>query len=280
VNAGPVRDLLWANLREIPAFRALIRTIEGRLLLENGPLPRPLLDIGCGDGHFAQVVLGAADVGIDLDFRKLRQAAGREVYRHLDAASATRLPFRDGSFQSVLANCAVEHMPDLDAVFGEVARVLRPGGTFVFTVPTDQLNRNLGLASLLDRVGARGAAERYRHWFARMQVHAHLYSPDEWQRRVESHPFKVTARRGYLSRRATHHLEAGHVLGLPNLVWQTLLGRWVVWPWRPRFALQEARLLPLVEEDDPPGASCCLFVARRTEGSARRPRETSAAERP
>jgi SAM-dependent methyltransferase len=280
MTAGWVRDLLWANLREIPAFRALIRTIEGRLLREHGPFPAPLLDLGCGDGHFVQVVFGAADVGIDLEVGKAREAAGRGVYRHVDAASAARIPFRDGSFQSVLANCALEHMPDLDGVFEEVARVLRPGGTFVFTVPTDQLSRNLWLAGFLDRLGAPGAAERYRDWFAKMQVHFHLYPPDEWQRRVESYPFTVTGRRGYLSRRATHSMEAGHLTGLPNLLWHRLFGRWVVWPWRPRFALLEARLLRLVEEDDPPGASCCFFLCRRTEEGAGRPQEMSAAERP
>lgn len=47
------RDIFWLHRRELPAFRALIRAIEHRLLADLGPLPEPLLDIGCGDGHFA-----------------------------------------------------------------------------------------------------------------------------------------------------------------------------------------------------------------------------------
>jgi len=265
VTDRSVRDLLWENLREIPAFRALIRTIEGRLLLEHGPLPRPLLDIGCGDGHFAQVFLGAVDVGIDLDLPVLRQAARRGAYRGLGAASAAGMPFRDGSFRSVLANCALEHMPDLEAVLREVRRVLAPGGTFVFTVPNDVHNRNLVVGSFLERGGLRRSAAAYREWFRRMQRHFHMYSAEDWTRRVEAHGFRVILRRDYLSPRATALLELGHYAGWHNVVAKALFGRWVVLPWRPLFVVTERVLLPRVLEDGIPGSSCTFFVAERTD---------------
>jgi len=256
-------DILWPHLRELPAFRALIRAIEARLLGEQGELPRPLLDIGCGDGHFVQATLGRADVGVDVHFPSLRQAQRREVYAGLGAASAARLPFADGRFGSVLANCAIEHMPDLDSVLREAARVLRPGGRFVFSVPIDRLNRNLFVAGALERLGMGGAAARYREWFRRIQVHYHMYSPDEWQRRAEAAGFRVVVRREYLSPRATRLLELGHFYGLPNLAARRLFGKWVVWPWRPRFALEEKVLAPRVAEDGVPNSSCCFFVAEK-----------------
>ena len=47
-------DLLKINLGELPYFRALLRAVESRfysdLRIEN-----PVLDVGCGDGHFAKV---------------------------------------------------------------------------------------------------------------------------------------------------------------------------------------------------------------------------------
>jgi SAM-dependent methyltransferase len=258
------RDILWAHLSQLPAFRALIRAIEHRLILDLGPLPRPLLDIGCGDGHFAQVTLKTADVGIDIAHPSLVEAKRRGVYAYLDVASAWNIPYRNGSFSTVLANCAVEHMPKLDGVFSEVARVLRPGGWFVFSVPTDKHNQNLWTASLLERMGAKGLAERYRGWFTRLQVHYHMYPPDEWQRRIESHGFKVRVRRGYLSPRATHYLELGHYYGAPNLISRKLFGKWVLWPWRPRFALEEKVLAPHVAETDVPDSSECFFVAEKT----------------
>jgi ubiquinone/menaquinone biosynthesis C-methylase UbiE len=257
------RDILWTHLRALPAFRALIRAIEHRLLVDLGPLPEPLLDIGCGDGHFAEVTIKHAAVGVDIAHPSLVEAKGRGVYGALDVASARNIPYRSDSFGAVLANCAVEHMPRLDQVFGEVARVLKPGGKFILSVPTDQLNRNLWVAGVLDRAGAHGLAERYRHWFKRIQVHFHMYSPDEWQRRLEAHGLKVTYRRGYLSPRATQYLELGHYYGLPSLIGRRLFGTWVVWPWRPRFVLEEAVLAPRVAEDGVPNSGCCLFVAEK-----------------
>jgi len=257
------KDILWQHLSQLPAFRALIRAIEHRLISELGPLPRPLLDIGCGDGHFAQETIKSADVGIDIAHVSLVEAAKRGVYGHLDVASAWNIPYRSGVFAAALANCAVEHMPKLDQVFGEVARVLCPGGKFIFSVPTDQLNKNLFVAASLDRVGAKGQAARYREWFRRMQVHYHMYSPDEWQRRIEAQGFKITLRRGYLSPRATQYLELGHYYGAPNLVARKATGKWVPWPWRPRFVLEEAVLAPHVAEDDVPNSGCCFFVAEK-----------------
>mgnify|MGYP001161512639 FL=1 len=47
-------DLLWQQLKTLPAFRALLRAVEARFY-EQIPLPDPILDIGCGDGNFAQL---------------------------------------------------------------------------------------------------------------------------------------------------------------------------------------------------------------------------------
>ena len=66
------KDILWQHLSQLPTFRALIRAIEHRILLELGPLPQPLLDIGCGDGHFAQVTFKRAEVGIDISLAAIR----------------------------------------------------------------------------------------------------------------------------------------------------------------------------------------------------------------
>jgi len=134
---------------------------------------------------------------------------------------------------------------------------------FVFSVPTDQHNQNLWTAQMLDRVGAQGLAQRYRDWFTRVQVHFHMYAPDEWQRRIEAHGFKVTFRRGYLSPRATYYLELGHYYGAPDVVARKLTGKWVVWPWRPLFAVEEAVLASRVAEDDVPNSSECFFVAEK-----------------
>jgi ubiquinone/menaquinone biosynthesis C-methylase UbiE len=262
VDASPT-DFLWLQLCALPAFRALIRAMEARLFAQLGSLPQPLLDIGAGDGHFAQCVWQQVDAGIDPDEPSLREAQRRGAYHLLSRASATRLPFADARFASVISNCVIEHIPDNGAVMREVARVLRSGGQFVFSVPTDRLNDGLTITRILHGLGANGLATRYKAWFTRMQVHFHMYSPDEWQRRAEAAGLRVTQRIGYMSPRATALFDLGHFYGVPNLIARKLTGQWVPWAWRPRFALEEALLSPLVAEHDPPGATCCFFVAKK-----------------
>jgi ubiquinone/menaquinone biosynthesis C-methylase UbiE len=48
------------------------------------------------------------------------------------SADAERLPFKDGSFDLVLGHAVLHHIPDLPTAFGELARVLAPGGTLLF----------------------------------------------------------------------------------------------------------------------------------------------------
>ena len=66
------------------------------------PLPPPVLDIGCGDGHFASVTYEQKiDVGIDPDHASLIEAKGRGAYRLLVQASGDQLP-RPVDFCAVL----------------------------------------------------------------------------------------------------------------------------------------------------------------------------------
>lgn len=61
-------------------------------------------------------------------------AGGTEVdgIRHEDALALT---FGDGSLDVIVSNDVLEHVPDLEAALREAARVLRPGGALVFSVP-------------------------------------------------------------------------------------------------------------------------------------------------
>jgi SAM-dependent methyltransferase len=93
-----------------------------------------LLDLGAGAGIVRQMDLRDAPgrvCGVDLDPR-----VGTNPF--LDTAcvgDASSLPYRDGSFDIVYANNVLEHLPAPLDVFREVARVLRPGGWFLFKTP-------------------------------------------------------------------------------------------------------------------------------------------------
>jgi ubiquinone/menaquinone biosynthesis C-methylase UbiE len=93
-----LRDLAWNQLRALPAFRSLVRAMESRLLSQLGTLSDPALDIGAGDGHFAQSVFRGIDVGMDSDRLILQEARKRGVYSNLCVSSATDMPFRNSFF--------------------------------------------------------------------------------------------------------------------------------------------------------------------------------------
>jgi SAM-dependent methyltransferase len=99
--------------------------------------PGPWIDLGCGTGDLLSAAgHGGQGVGIDIALRWLVVAQQRLARAGLDAslvcANGEHLPFPDHSFARVLALGLVEHCRDKLALFREVRRVLRPGGTFHF----------------------------------------------------------------------------------------------------------------------------------------------------
>ena len=77
-------DILWQQLKTLPAFRALLRSVETRFY-HKLDLPRPILDLGCGDGHFAKMTFDEKlDAGIDPWWEPLQEAAESDCYHCLD----------------------------------------------------------------------------------------------------------------------------------------------------------------------------------------------------
>ena len=260
-------DLLWRQLRELPAFRALLRAVEARFYVDL-PLTEPVLDLGCGDGHFGSRALPRPpQVGLDPWAGPLREAHRRGGYRLLLHASGAHMPLRDASFATVVSNSVLEHIPVLEPVLAEVARVLQPGGEFYFCVPGPNFRSFLSIGRALDRVGLRSLGDAYRALFDRITRHHHYDSPQEWQERLEQAGLHLVHWWPYFSRRALTALEWGHYFGLPSLVTRYLTGRWLLWPSRANLWLTERLLRPLFEEPLPPadGGSYIFFVARRDE---------------
>ncbi|HUC36702.1 MAG TPA: class I SAM-dependent methyltransferase [Acidimicrobiales bacterium] len=108
-----------------------------------------LLDLGCGGGRhaFGAFRLGARVVALDAqaqEVAKVRDTIGamvdaKEVPAEEEAGvvqgDALHLPFRDSSFDRVIASEVLEHIDEDETALFELARVLRPGGTMAVTVP-------------------------------------------------------------------------------------------------------------------------------------------------
>ena len=95
---------------------------------------RRVLDVGTGEGQLARLSagLGAEVVGLDPTWNQIRTAATRGGGPAYLRAGAARLPFVDESFDRVIACLVFEHIDEVDAAIAEVARVLEPGGRFLF----------------------------------------------------------------------------------------------------------------------------------------------------
>lgn len=115
------------------------REAAARFLLDHAPPERPLriLDAGCGTGGMLDHYKQWPDVevtGVDFSPEALRFSHSRGHSR-LTGGDLTLLPFKTASFDVVSALDVIEHVPDDRRAVAEIARVLRPGGILVATVP-------------------------------------------------------------------------------------------------------------------------------------------------
>jgi 2-polyprenyl-6-hydroxyphenyl methylase / 3-demethylubiquinone-9 3-methyltransferase len=103
-----------------------------------------VLDLGCGGGLTTACLAqrGATVVGVDLSRASLHVAARQAcTHGHPEAVFACGraefLPFADASFDVVWCTDVLEHLADLPTAIAQIARVLKPGGLFLY----DTINR-------------------------------------------------------------------------------------------------------------------------------------------
>jgi 2-polyprenyl-6-hydroxyphenyl methylase/3-demethylubiquinone-9 3-methyltransferase len=131
----------------------------GRLAYFEGVLSRQFgagaaglraLDIGCGGGFLAEefAALGCRVTGVDPSAASISaaraHAAGRGLAIDYQVGLGEDLPVPDAAFDLAYCCDVLEHVSDLERVISETARVLKPGGLYLF----DTINRTL-LSKLL-----------------------------------------------------------------------------------------------------------------------------------
>jgi malonyl-CoA O-methyltransferase len=97
--------------------------------------PRAVLDLGAGTGHgtralkrrHPKAVVVAADIAPGMLEQARAQSRWRRRFERV-RADAYALPFANGAFDLVFSNLMIQWCDDLDAVFAEIARVLKPAG--------------------------------------------------------------------------------------------------------------------------------------------------------
>ncbi len=176
-----------------------------RVAIASGDL---VADLGCGAGRHSFELLrrGAATLSVDIDGTVLKDVAGmvaalrgegdlEEGLLHSCVnASALSLPFADDALDGLIASEVLEHIPDDEGALREIARVVRPGGWVIVTVPrwwpervcwalSDRYHSAAGGHVRIYRRGELASKLGQAQLRVRSRHHAHaLHSPLWWLR--------------------------------------------------------------------------------------------------
>lgn len=188
------QQIYWDVERDMTERRRLDSRATRRLhdvVLRHLESAEKILDIGCGAGGvYAPGLLRSARhvAGIDLAPLALRHARAKGI-----AAAAAdlqqRLPFADASFDGILANEVLEHLFAPHEAVREMARLLKPNGVVVLSVPNIAHfpNRLRMLGGKF--VGGGLPATANEPW---RDPHIRFFTPDSLRRMVDANGFEVT----------------------------------------------------------------------------------------
>jgi 2-polyprenyl-6-hydroxyphenyl methylase / 3-demethylubiquinone-9 3-methyltransferase len=188
-------DIWWDEAQPLNALRTAIN--PGRMAYLRRVLDlhgwkaqgRTALDVGCGGGIMAEEVaaLGFTVTGVDPSENSLatarRHALEGGLHIKYDRASGESLPYPDDTFDLVYCCDVLEHVDDVDRTIAEAARVLKPGGIYLY----DTINRTAVSRLVMIKL--------FQEWraFAFMPEHLH-----DWSRFIKPAELEASLRRAGL----------------------------------------------------------------------------------
>jgi SAM-dependent methyltransferase len=137
------------------------------------------LEIGCGIGTVVAELVKQGYDALGTDISQVAVEYGQAKYGNvrLEVQPAEELPYADGTFDVVLSFDLFEHIARIDRHIGEVQRVLKPGGHYLFETPNK-----------LSNVVAETRAYKSLKW---RRVHPSLHTPGQLRRRLARHGFET-----------------------------------------------------------------------------------------
>lgn len=189
----------------------LWRVFEIEAIQRHATLAGRGVDIGCGDGELAKVVFAASEprptlVGVEPDERDCASARASGTYAAVHCVGGEAVPEPDASFDFAFSNSTLEHIPVIEPVLREAARLIRSGGTFLFTVPSDEFHRCLHGNRFLER-RARGRGMAYTALIDQRLAHHRYLGPDGWTALLRDAGFSDALYERYFPRAAVRTWE-------------------------------------------------------------------------
>ena len=124
----------WKRARDLSIERGkFVRSIiEKYLMCEN----LTILDLGSGEGGTSIVFSGQNRVfGYDLNLIRLERQKNNSANYHKINGNALKLSFKDNSFNLIILQDVIEHLPDVRLIINEIRRVLKPRGFIYISTP-------------------------------------------------------------------------------------------------------------------------------------------------
>ena len=245
-------------LENRPMFFSLIRTQEAVLFDEYKKfIKRKILDFGCGDGFFAKTVFGKGkiDIGLDLKNSQAKEAEKEKIYKKVVYYDGEKIPFSSNYFSTIISNCVLEHIPNLENSLKEIKRVLKKDGYFLTTVMTDKWEEYL--------IGQKIFGKKYLQAARKKQEHFNLLTKNQWEDLFRKIGLKIIFSQDYLSKNQSRFLELFHYLSLPSLISYKIFKKWVIFPfWYKLFFFDKIIKKILENKNNKDGAGLFLVIKK------------------
>ncbi len=199
-----------SSARDLPALleactwpsEAFWRMFELRALRRHEFLP-PIVELGCGDGAFTELLGLPIHEAVDLNPRAVKRAQRRgDIYRSVRQMDIRDLKDERQRFATVFANSVLEHVDGVEDALAVCHELLAPGGSLVTTVPLIDMNEHLAIRS---------------KWYAKMRArqlkHRNLWSLDQWCEALREVGFESVSSVPYLDASACRRWDLLDVVG-------------------------------------------------------------------
>jgi len=171
----------------------LVRSVE----LKHFPrefINPPVLDLGCGDGFFTEILGLRGIYGCDIDENIINEARRKkDVYSSTVVGDGKNLQviFKKNFFQTIISNCVMEHIDGIDETLDSISASLKKGGHLIFSVPSDNLSDFYFSKLIFRKIKLRKYGEKILANYNKRQHHINIFGLDDWKLKLAKAGLKI-----------------------------------------------------------------------------------------